>query len=330
MPFFGASCNWGKFLRSNFLQTSLMQRTLNRGTFLIFIAAMLWATDAPFRVALLAQVSSVFLVFGEHAVDTLFVLPFIIACRRELWKFSAREWIALLCIGVGGSAIASLLFTSAFAYTNPSVALVLQKIQPFLVIILSCTFLSEKLSRRFWLWAGCAIAGAYLLTFPHLMPRVYEGEVFNPNIIGVSLALSAAGLWAVSTVLGKYALRRIDPMLVTSMRFFIAFVFLLLLNVARGTIVQAADLSLRGWGYLVMIACVSGVLSLWLYYRGLKTTLASVATLVELGYPLAAVIVNYFTISAPLLWQQVLGMVFLLVAVLRLASMRERASNAQH
>ncbi len=48
------------------------------GPYLIFIAAMLWATDAPFRIHLTKELSSNFIVLGEHFVDVLFVLPILI------------------------------------------------------------------------------------------------------------------------------------------------------------------------------------------------------------------------------------------------------------
>ncbi len=64
----------------------------------------------------------------------------------------------------------------------------------------------------------------------------------------------------------------------------------------------------------------SGVVSLFIYYRGLKDTKASVATLAELGFPMAAVLVNWiFITGSQLFWPQLLGMVVLLFAVYKLS-----------
>jgi drug/metabolite transporter (DMT)-like permease len=87
--------------------------------------------------------------------------------------------------------------------------------------------LKEELRARFWLWAGVAIAGAYAVSFPNLAPKSFEGETFNPNFMGMALALTAAALWGAGTVLGKYVLSSASFQTMTALRFLLAFVFLL-------------------------------------------------------------------------------------------------------
>ena len=72
--------------------------------------------------------------------------------------------------------------------------------------------------------------------------------------------------------------------------------------------------------YVFIIAVTSGVVSLFIYYRGLSYTKASVATLAELGFPMAAVIVNWYFLKDALSLVQLLGMAILLFAVLKLAT----------
>ncbi len=180
---------------------------------------------------------------------------------------------------------------------NPSVAILLQKLQPLIAITLAGFFLGEKLSKRFWLWAALALCGAYLVSFPNLVPQLYAGEVFNPNTMGVILALAAAVLWGASTVFGKYVLSSISFQTLTALRFLGAFVFLGILNVViEGTPPPFSSVSTTDWIFIGVIALASGVFSLFLYYYGLQYTRASIATLAELGFPLAAVFVNAYFI----------------------------------
>lgn len=298
------------------------------GPFLVFLAAMLWATDAPFRVYLTEDLSSSFIVLAEHAVDILIALPILALGWRELKELDWRGWLAVLVIAVGGSALASIAFTESFRYVNPSVAILLQKLQPLIAIGLAALLLKETLHKRFWLWAVLALGGAYLISFPGLLPQLYPGEAFNPNTIGVLFALSAATLWGASTVLGKYVLRTISFKTLAAMRFVGAFVFLLVLNFAQDTIPPLGEVTQTDWLFIMIIALTSGVLSLFLYYYGLKHTQASIATLAELGFPLAAVLVNAFFIagvSRPdtflgLYAMQWLGTALLLFALYRLSS----------
>lgn len=290
------------------------------GPYLIFFAAMLWATDAPFRFHLTKDLPTNFIVLGEHFFDIFFAVPLLFIHRRELRALSLRGWLAVVGIAVGGSALASLAFTEAFRYVNPSVAILLQKLQPLIAIGLAVFILKERLPRRFFLFAFLALFGAYLISFPNLVPQVYPGEIFNPNATGVLLALLAAFFWGASTVWGRYALRSISYLAMTSLRFIIAFLFLFFLNLFQGSLGAAGKASPRDWLFLLIIALASGVFSLLLYYRGLEFTKASVATLAELGFPLAAVLVNAVFIPGSLLVpMQAVGMAILLGALYFLA-----------
>jgi drug/metabolite transporter (DMT)-like permease len=286
--------------------------------YLIFIAAMLWATDAPFRMGLTKHLNSNFIVLAEHFVDVLFVAPVLVYGYPRLKKLRVNDWLAVVFVAVCGSALASIAFTQAFRYVNPSVAILLQKLQPFIAISLAAGVLKEKLTMRYWEWAISAIGGAYLISFPNLKPELFPGEEFNPNIIGVGYAFLAALLWGASTVFGKYVLTKTDFKVMTSLRFFVAFLFLLILNVSTRSIPQLANVDLADWVYIVIISVTSGVVALFIYYKGLENTRASVATIAELGFPMAAVVVNWIFLSATLVPVQLLGMAILVFAIFRL------------
>jgi drug/metabolite transporter (DMT)-like permease len=301
------------------------------GPALVFIAAALWATDAPFRTHLTHELASNFIVLCEHAISCLVALPVLLLNWGELKKLSAREWLAVLVIGIGGSALAAVLFTQSFHYVNPSVSIVLQKVQPLIAILLAWWLLGEALHKNFWLWAVVALFGAYLVSFPGLTPQLYPGETFNPNLVGASLALGAALLWGASTVFGKYVLRTAAFQTLTSLRFVVGLIFLLILNAAQGTFPAAGTVTGTDVLFLFIVAFTSGVFSLFLYYYGLQFTRASIATIAELGFPLAAVFVNAYFIPGNqtagtyfgLAFGQWLGTALLLFAMLMLSRVNQ-------
>ncbi len=297
-----------------------MTTTLKRwGPYLVLIAAMLWATDAPFRLHLTKELSSTFIVLGEHLIDVIVIAPFLIAEWRTLKLLRAKDWLAVIFIAVCGSALASVAFTEAFHYVNPSVAILLQKLQPFIAIGLSALVLGEKPRRGFWLFALVAVFGAYLISFPNLVPQTYAGEALNLNAIGAGLALLAAFFWGASTVFGRFVLGKIDFKVMTGLRFVFAFVFLLILATAQNAFPAPGVLTATDMLYIGIIAVVSGVFSLMLYYKGLQHTRASVATIAELGFPLAAVVINWVVLGAALAPMQIAGMAVLLYSVYKLA-----------
>jgi drug/metabolite transporter (DMT)-like permease len=266
------------------------------GPALVFIAAMLWASDAPFRLHLTQSLSSTFIVFGEHFFDCLVAVPILFFHWKDIKNLSWREWLAVLFIAVGGSALGSVFFTQAFHYMNPSVVILLQKVQPLIAIFLAWAILGEQVHPRFWLWSILALFGAYLVSFPNLVAETYAGEVFSPNAQGALLALLAATLWGASTVLAKYVLRKAAFQTMTGLRFVVAFVFLGFLNAWQHTFPALNTLTATDYLFTLIIALTSGVFSLYLYYYGLQFTRASIATIAELGFPLAAVFVNAYFI----------------------------------
>ena len=270
------------------------------GPVFVLIAAALWATDAPFRTHLTQTLASNFIVLCEHAVSCLVAIPILLINWGDLKKISGREWLAIVFIGVCGSALAAVAFTESFHYVNPSVSIVLQKVQPLIAIVLAWLLLGEKMHKNFWLWTVLALFGAYLVSFPNLVPQLYPGETFNPNLIGASLALLAAVLWGASTVFGKYVLRATAFQTLTSLRFVVGLLFLIGLNALQGTFPAASTITGTDVLFIFIIAFTSGVFSLFLYYYGLQFTRASIATIAELGFPLAAVFVNAYFIPGNL------------------------------
>ena len=46
------------------------------GPYLVFLAAILWASDAPFRVHLTESLSSELIVLLEHGIAVVILMPF--------------------------------------------------------------------------------------------------------------------------------------------------------------------------------------------------------------------------------------------------------------
>ena len=159
---------------------------------LIVIAALLWAVDAPFRVFLTTGLSSETIVLMEHMLIFFLVIPLFFPRLAELRALTWKEWLAVVFIALGGSALATIFFTESFRYVNPSVSILLQKVQPLIAILLAVVVLKEKLTKRFWLWAAVGVAGAYLITFPEFK---ISGLSFSGGSLGVIFALLAAFFW---------------------------------------------------------------------------------------------------------------------------------------
>lgn len=288
-------------------------------SFFIALAAGLWSTDALFRKPLTADLSALAIVFAEHLLALVFVVPILVSSWAAVRKLTARQWWAVIFIGVAASALATVAFTASFSYVSPSVAILLQKVQPLITFLLAFALLGERLPKRFWLWAVFGLVGAYLVSFPEIIPQL---SIYQRGLTGVALALAAAVLWGGATVFGRFLLNDVPFPVVTALRFVVALPFLgLLLALNHGF--AGFALSPRDLLFLTIIMFGPGFGAMYLYYRGLKVTRASVSAILELTWPLAAVVLNWIFLGDKLVWVQIMGGLLLIGAMARITLLRQ-------
>jgi drug/metabolite transporter (DMT)-like permease len=298
-----------------------MARVHVPGIFLVALASALWGSDALFRRPLALDLPSVVVVFAEHLILVVATLPWLLGALRVAARFSGRQWLAAVLIGAGASAIATALFTAAFSYGNPTTPLLLQKLQPLIAVLGARLLLGERLLRRYWVYFVAAVTGAYLLTFP------------NPTSVSVAaaapalLAVGAAALWGLGTVLGRYLSSAIAFHHLTALRFGLGLPASALLVPLFGLTPTAALQP----GYalpLLLLAFIPGLGALLIYYRGLRRTPAAAATLAELAFPLTAIVINYLAFGAQLSPTQWLGIALLSGTVLQMGLSSARGNES--
>jgi drug/metabolite transporter, DME family len=296
---------------------------------LVAVAATLWASDAYFRNQLISHLAPTQIVVAEDALVTLFLIPVLIRSRRELRNLGPRGWLAVGLIAAGAQSIATILFTASFSYRIYAETFVLQQTQPLMAIVLAWIVLGER--RRPWFWPAAAVAviAVYMVVFAQ-DPLAPVSALQNGRLEAGLLALGAAALWAGGTVFGRFALGSISFWSMTSLRFTLALPVLITISLvqygpAGFTHYQVSDFVPN----LLAIALIPGLLALLLYYRALSRTPASLATLAELAYPVAATLIASapapLGFNQPLFPAQVFGTVLLLCVIVFLNWTKENA-----
>ncbi|UUZ80311.1 DMT family transporter [Paenibacillus sp. P26] len=292
-------------------------RSLNirgiHGIWYVALGVALWGMDPLFRILLLKTLSSSQIVFLEHLLLACYALPLVIKHRTDfIGKLSLAVIGASLFISWGGSAIATMLFTSAFAHGNANAVLLLQKLQPLFAILLARLLLKEKSPARFFIYIFFAMAGTYLLTFGFAPPSL---GLHDLGTLSRLFSILAAVLWGGSTVMGKFLLsKQMDFHFVTALRFLLAIPLLSVILLLNGDPwhLQGSpgELMLMAFNLLFQ-AFLPGLVSMLLYYKGLNSTKAFLATLAELSFPAVGIIINWSIFGQVLTIGQVAG--FLLI-----------------
>lgn len=303
---------------------------------LVGVAAAMWAFDAYFRPGLTKQLSSGQIVLVEDLLISLCLVPVLIASWSSLRNLSRGRWLALIAIAVGPQAVATVLFTKAIGYSfaNPAApnfdvlheVYLLYLLQPVFGIVFARVFLGERRKPTFWPLAAVALAGVYLIVFAE--DPLAPWQIRNPELMAGVLVLGAVIMWAAGTVLGRYALQDVSFPVTTSMRFMLALPVLLVIVLIDKGSAALSGYSISQLPSFLGIVLVPGLFAMLLYYLALSRTPASLATIAELGYPLALFLI--FSLpppvgqAAPLHAVELLGAVLLVVGVVSLNFLKAR------
>ena len=287
---------------------------------------MLWGSDLLLRPqALSAGWSPARLVLGEHLILCALFVPVLWRGRAQFVRLTRGQWAALLFIGWGGSAVATWLYTLAFELdgSHALTVILLQKTQPLVAIALAGLVLGERRGWTFWLWAGGALLGAYLLIGFQAMPSLRDVRTEQ-----ALLALGASALWGAATVAGRLLTPSLTPGALAGGRFALAVPMLAVLTLVPTSAYPSplllpslhALLGPTGYGllFLALIALLPDLAGMSLYYRGLAGTPASAATLAELCYPLTSLLLGVLILHDPLVRGQWIGLAVLLASVMGL------------
>jgi len=292
---------------------------------LIIFAAILWGIDGIVLRPELYSLPVALVVFIESTIVAIYLSPILFKNINVLKSLELKDWLAFAGVALFGGAIGSMSITKALFYVNfvnLSIVILIQKLQPLFALILAAIVLKERLPRKFFYWASLAIVGAYLMTFGFKLPAISSD---NKELLAIMYALFAAFSFGFSTVLSKRALKNVSFELGTYLRFGISSIIMLIVVASLSEIPMITSVSTNQWLILLLIAFTTGGPAIFLYYYGLKRITASTTTILELAFPLTAIILEYFLHGNILSFIQWIGVAILIYGITNVVKM----SNAR-
>lgn len=306
----------------------------NTAPYFIMAAAALWALDGLFRTQLTRSIPTTSIIFFEHVLGFIILSPIIIKNFRWIKAIKVETWRMILLMTLVSTVLGTLFFTEAlarsFAYNDYVTPILLQKLQPIFVIIMSAIFLKEKLSIRFLFLAATALVGSYLISFGTAPISL---SLDGKELIYL-LAIGAAFCWGTGTILSKKVLDKVEFPTATALRFLLAipisFVFVLMLKQSYDFTQIASGDFIR---FLIIAGITGGAGALFLYYWGLQNTQAKISTFAELTFPIVSILIAITPLNPYGSPQQISGPnivgILLLLASIILITLENRAQKNQ-
>lgn len=282
------------------------------GTLLVIFACLLWGMDTLIRYPLVERgINPTNIVFYEHLIlALLFSSPLLVQIRR-LGELKLADLFSFAVIGGVGSAIATVAFTESFQYLNPSLVILLQKLQPVVAIVLASLILKEEVQRQFVIWAAICLVGGLLVSSPDI-ERFYSLMVADFSAVSSDVALKGYALvglsilgWGATTVFGKrLSLIGFEPKSIMAGRFLTGLLVLIpFVQWNRSLVLPNGEDYLR----ILVMVIISGGLGMWFYYQGLKRLSAKTTAIAEMFFPFFAIIMNWVFLGKQLNEIQLLG-----------------------
>lgn len=299
---------------------------ISSGPLLIVTAAVLWALDGVVRRSLFT-LPPITIVFYEHLIGLLILAPLFVP-RLFKEKITFREMSLVSIIGLLSGVLGTLLFTMALVqvnYISLSVVFLLLYLEPIFAITGARLLLKEKLTPNFTRWAGLALVAAFFATFENGNVNFNTGP---GTVLAALYAFGAAAAWGTSTVFSKMLLNKVSDTLATGLRFAVTTLFSLVGIVLFSQLSSLGDPTPSQYARFVFIAFSTGMLALYLYYKGLQKTEAKVTTMLELVFPILAVFIDaivYRTFLAPTQYLAAAVMVFAIYQIAKTSKQKPKA-----
>ena len=267
-----------------------------------------------------SAVGAIPIVFYEHLILSAIVIVVFFKSFRKVLLVKKRHYFYFFMVGGVGSALATLAFTRAFYFLNPSLVILLQKFQPLVAIFLARYILGERINKLFIAWASVCLVGGLLVSYEDVLKvfnssKSFEDLFFHNNaILGYALvAVSVIG-WGSSTVFGKKLGKEgySDEQIMAG-RFIMGFLCMIPVAFQMDNIFTH---NVEVYGKISLMVLVSGLLAMWVFYQGLRRISARSCSLAEMFFPFMAVIINWLFLGATLTPIQLTGGAFLLLGSL--------------
>lgn len=262
------------------------------GPLAIVLAAFLWSLDGLLRRQLYS-LSPTVVVFWEHLLGLIILLPFLLKDWQEYKKLTKKQWLSIGLVSLLSGALGTIFYTAALGkiqFIPFSVVVLLQQLQPIFAITAASLLLKEPITLRFSFLTVLALVAAYMVSFPELRVNLGTG---SGTAMAALLAIGAAASWGASTAFSKYSLQNTSFVHITGIRFALTPIFALLIGSLLGHTSQLGMITTMQWQYLVAITFSTGLVALAIYYYGLQRVPASRATLLELTWPISAIFIGY-------------------------------------
>jgi drug/metabolite transporter (DMT)-like permease len=252
-------------------------------------------------------------------VATTIFVPLLLIKEKRMPSIKRKDFLLLFLQALAGVFLFNVFMLYGLKLTSAIEAGIITSMLPAVVGLVSFVFLREKLTMR----KGLAIAFAVLGV---LLMNLVGGKLGSIHSLLGNLFIFLAVLGeAFFITLGKRASNRLSALTISTMMSIFGLFMFLPFAIYEMKEFNFSSVESGDWMNIVYFGLVVTVLAFLLMYQGLSKVPASSAGILTSVLPFSSVFLSVLILKEELLWTHLVGMVFVLFAII--FSSRDTASE---
>lgn len=315
---------------------TVQQKAYYAGIVLVITATLLFSIKAVL----------VKLVY-RYGIDTsslmmlrmLFSTPVYLVIAVHAWyaysdqRPHSRDWPLIAVLGIAGYYVASYLDLQALHYITANLERLILYIYPSLVVIMSAMFLKRRMRLIEWMVIAAAYSGVALVfgtdleIYDNSMVELVAGFTLPAVTLGALLVLGSAVAFAGYLVGSEYVLRRVNPLLFTSIAMLASTVVIAIHYLSGHNMGELLDYEAGVYWLAMGIALFSTVIPSFLMSAGIKRINASRASILGSVGPFSTLVLGALLLDEVVTQWHILGFSIVILATITLARLNPERSG---
>jgi drug/metabolite transporter (DMT)-like permease len=246
-------------------------------------------------------------------IGALVLLPFAVATLGPVKRLPARDWLVLGAVALFGMVGFSVFMVLGMRLVPGVVGSVVMSTTPAVTALAAFLFMGDRLDWRRIVAVALAVAGVVLM---NTAGRDALAAGAGALLAGSALVFTAVCCETAYTLLGKVAMRRLDPLPLTFMAAALslpAFIPLGLMDVGA---INWSELTWHHWAGAIWWGAGTLGLGSILWYSGVAQVQGSTAAGFMGVMPVSALVLSYLLLGEPFRWIHLAGFTIVFAGVL--------------
>lgn len=274
---------------------------------LIFISMLIWGTSYPIVKILLEDGVPPITIATLRSLIFLPLILIVLALRRYK-KYSVKDMGFFLLLAFFTVFLPNISQNIGMIYTSASISSVIQSTSPIFTIILAFAFLREAKTLN-------KVAGSVIGLIGTIFLTTGGGINFDLTTFGNLLILISSISYAISGILLKIGLSKIDPFDLLCFEVTFGFFMLLIPNVLLEDLTVIATFDSQTWLYILFLSAFAGLFASLMYYLVLREEEISHLAVFSYLIPVFAIVSSYIMLHEILSVSEIISTLVILSGI---------------